>query len=153
MSLQAMMRLSKDLKYFEKDDYKESFGVGPIEDTNLFLWSAVFPGPEKSLYERGLFELKIKFPKDYPFEPPEVTFETKVYHPNIHLNGEISIGILTYDWEPKIKLIDVLKTIQRILAEPEEKSFLNFDAAIQYKENKDAFIQKAKEWTQKYAIN
>ena len=37
MSLQAMMRLSKDLKYFEKDDYKESFGVGPIEDTNLFL--------------------------------------------------------------------------------------------------------------------
>ena len=89
--------------------------------------------------------------KTIPFDV--VTFETKVYHPNIHLNGEISIGILTYDWEPKIKLIDVLKTIQRILAEPEEKSFLNFDAAIQYKENKDAFIQKAKEWTQKYAIN
>ena len=149
----ASRRLSKELQYYERDDHKENFDAGPIEETNLFLWSAVFPGLEKTPYEGGLFKLKVRFPKDYPFKPPEVTFETKVYHPNIHLNGEISIGILTYDWEPKIKLIDVLKTIQRILAEPEGKSFLNFDAAIQYKENKDAFIQKAKEWTKKYAIN
>ena len=152
MTKQAQMRLFKESQYYERDECEENFSACPIEETNLFLWRAVFSGPEKSPYEGGFFELKIKFPNDYPFEPPEVTFETKVYHLNIDYNGEISIGILIYDWKPEIKLIDVLKTLQRILAEPEEKTFLNFDAAIQYKENKNAFNQKAKEWTEKYAI-
>lgn len=45
---------------------------------NLFHWGAIMIGPQNSLYAGGVFLLNIHFSKKYPFEPPEITFQTKV---------------------------------------------------------------------------
>jgi ubiquitin-protein ligase len=57
-----------------------------------------------SPYAGGVFFLKIKFPTDYPFKPPKVNFETKIYHPNINGDGAICLDILRDQWSPALTI-------------------------------------------------
>ena len=51
-------------------------------------------GPSDSPYSGGVFFVTITFAPDYPFKPPKVQFQTKVYHPNINSQGSICLDIL-----------------------------------------------------------
>jgi ubiquitin-protein ligase len=45
-------------------------------------------------YSGGVFNLDFQFPQAYPFEPPEIKFLTRVYHPNIRSQtGEICADV------------------------------------------------------------
>jgi ubiquitin-protein ligase len=46
------------------------------------------------LYEGGLFRALLTFPRDYPLQPPKMTFKTEVWHPNVYPNGLVCISIL-----------------------------------------------------------
>ena len=37
-----------------------------------FSWIATMRAPDESPYKKGMFYLAIKFPRDYPFKPPQV---------------------------------------------------------------------------------
>ena len=158
---QALNRIRKELIEFNKNVESECeydcFTAGPIDDSNMFEWEASIPGPENSLYEGGTFRLKIRFPLDYPFKPPEFTFQTKIYHPNFRKDGLIcchALSILFYDWNPKITILDILKSIQCLLKNPNYDSpcgFENEEVAKVYKKDKRLFEKTAREWTVKYA--
>jgi ubiquitin-conjugating enzyme E2 G1 len=71
------------------DDIGASVGLENEDD--LFLWNVIFEGPADTLYEvsrlliskGGFFKAILKFPKDYPNNPPEMRFMTQMWHPNI----------------------------------------------------------------------
>ena len=58
--------------------------MGLIDDNDLFRWSIIFEGPEDTLYEGGYFKAELKFPSDYPNNPPDMKFLSKMWHPNIY---------------------------------------------------------------------
>ena len=147
----ALKRINKELTEFNQDP-PEGYTAGPVDDSDLFNWVCTFPGPEDSPYEGGTFTLKMQFPKDYPFKPPKVEFETKVYHPNVkNATGAICLGILKDDWSPQITVPKILMSISALLTDPNIDHPLEEEIAKQYKENRAEYDKTAKEWTSKYA--
>ena len=151
---QAIKRIQKELAEFNKatDLEEKGYAAGPEDDSNMFKLNATIPGPEDSPYEGGSFNLSIEFPKDYPFKPPKVLFTTKVYHPNVKKDtGTICLDILKDQWSPDIKLTQVLMAINNLLINPNVDHPLEEEIAKQYKENKEAYDEAAKKWTEEHA--
>ena len=147
---QALKRIQKELTEFNKEE-PEGFTAGPVYDSDMFKWEASLTGPEDSPYEGGTFQLSIEFPKDFPFKPPKVEFTTKVYHPNVKSTGTICLDILKDAWSPEISVTKILMAIQNLLINPNIDHPLEPEIAKQYTENKAAYEETAKEWTEKYA--
>ena len=64
------------------------------EADNMFSWVGTINGVKDTVYEGLVYKLSLHFPNDYPFNPPEVKFETPCFHPNVDQNGNICLDIL-----------------------------------------------------------
>jgi ubiquitin-conjugating enzyme E2 D/E len=110
--------------------------AGPVDDSNIFEWLSTLIGPKGTPYEDALFNLKIIFPKDYPFHPPKIIFITPIYHCNINKKGEICLDILKDNWSPALTIDKVLLSISSLLAEPNPDDPLCPDISHLYKTNR-----------------
>jgi Ubiquitin-conjugating enzyme len=73
----------------------------PYQD-NLRYFAVAIEGPEDSPYEKGVFQLELFLPADYPMAPPKVRFLTKIYHPNVDKLGRICLDVLKDKWSPAL---------------------------------------------------
>ncbi|KAG0270930.1 Ubiquitin-conjugating enzyme E2 T [Linnemannia exigua] len=126
----------------------------PIND-NIVHLHAEIAGPEDTPYQGGSFKIDIHIPEKYPFEPPRCQFLTRVYHPNIDEQGLICLDILKPPpkgaWKPSISVSTMLISLQLLLAQPNPDDPLLVDVATEFKENRDLFKHKAKEYTKQFA--
>jgi ubiquitin-conjugating enzyme E2 D/E len=144
-------RIAKELKEF-RNDPPSNCSAAPDDEKNLHFWRATILGPEDSPYAGGLFHLLIRFPTDYPFKPPQVQFETKVYHPNINASGGICLDILKDQWSPALTIGKVLLSISSLLTDANPKDPLVPDIARLYLSDRAEFNRVAREWTLRYAM-
>jgi len=56
--------------------------AGPVSEDDIFLWEALIQGPDGTPFEGGVYPAELKFPKDYPLNPPTMRFLGEVWHPN-----------------------------------------------------------------------
>jgi hypothetical protein len=51
----------------------------------LLDWFAyIIQGSSETPYDGGIFQLAFAVPEQYPLQPPQVRFLTKIFHPNVH---------------------------------------------------------------------
>ena len=148
-------RIQKELKELLELSKKSSQETvkADIVDDNLYHWSGTIFGPVDSCYEGGIFRVDIQIPEDYPFKPPKMKFDTKIWHPNISSQtGAISLNILEDEWDTILTLRTALVSLQALLSCPEPDDPQDAEVAKQYKLDIDIFNQTAKYWTKRFAM-
>lgn len=126
--------------------------AGPIDEENFFEWEAVIMGPEDTCFEGGVFCAKLTFPSDYPLSPPKMRFISEMFHPNIYSDGRVCISILhapgidpmgyessSERWSPVQSVEKVLLSVISMLAEPNDESGANVDAAKMWRQDRPRF--------------
>lgn len=145
----ALRRINKELNDLRKEP-PSNISAGPVGD-DLFNWTATISGPEDTPYHGGVFFLSIRFPQDYPFKPPKINFTTKLFHPNVNLNGSICLDILKDQWSPALTISRVLLSISSLLSDANPDDPLWPEAADLYKNNREKFNATVREWVIRYA--
>jgi ubiquitin-conjugating enzyme (huntingtin interacting protein 2) len=146
-----MRRITKELAELESD--KESnIAVAPVKDDDLTRLRGVFPGPPETPYEGGTYVVDITIPSEYPFRPPQMRFETRLWHPNVSsVTGAICLDTLSSNWSPVLNLKSALLSLQSLLSSPEPKDPQDAQVAQQMIKQPEEFKFKAREWAIKYA--
>nr|KAJ3420895.1 Ubiquitin-conjugating enzyme subunit [Polyrhizophydium stewartii] len=123
-----------------------------LKDENVFTWEVGIIGPPKTIYEGGYFLSTIKFPQDYPFNPPSFTFNSPFFHPNVYPDGTLCISILhppgddpmsgekaEERWNPTQTVESILLSIVSLLNDPNCSSPANVDAGVMYRQNREKY--------------
>lgn len=94
------------------------------DDADLTILNALIVGPADTPYEGGFFQLILRFPPNYPFDPPKIknlttSGGTVRFNPNFYKNGKICLSIIgTWPgpgWLPTQTISSVLISIQSLL--------------------------------------
>lgn len=150
----AMSRIKRILKELDdvQKDTQASITLKLISEDDLSHLTGTFLGPPDTPYEGGKFVVDIKIPNEYPFKPPIMKFDTKVYHPNISsVTGAICLDILKDAWTPILTLKSSLISLQSLFQSPEPNDPQDAEVAKHYISDRDGFNKTAKYWTQTYA--
>jgi len=154
----AIKKLRKEFTEInEKGDVP--FTVGLIDENDMFKWEVLIVGPENTIYEGGVFSAILEFPQDYPNSPPKMSFTSKMWHPNIFKNGSVCISILhppvidhtnlmerlDEKWRPVLGVKEIVLSVLSMLCAPNLDSPANVDAAIEYKNNYEAYKKKVRQ--------
>ncbi len=84
MASSRARRVAKELADMEADSKTSGITAQPANNSgDLTHLKACLPGPPGTPYEGGRFIVDVKIPGEYPFRPPVMKFDTRVWHPNI----------------------------------------------------------------------
>ena len=160
----AARRLQQEYKSLLSASMTEGITAGPIDESDMFTWEAMIQGPEETPYEGGVFPAILKFPKDYPLNPPKMRFDVPggLWHPNVYANGEVCISILhppgddpnhyesaSERWSPIQSVEKILISVMSMLAEPNDESPANIEAAKMWRERRVEFESKVRDGVRK----
>lgn len=132
MSSNAVKRIiNKDMKELKKMNL-ESLGIYiEFDEDNILSAKCIIIGPENTPYENGILTFIIEFPKDYPFNPPKISYISKSrnrIHPNLYVGrskdnyyGKVCLSIINTwsgpKWTTVMHIGSILLSIQSLLNE------------------------------------
>lgn len=150
----AALLLAKQLKDLNKNPV-EGFSAGLVNDDDVFKWEVMIMGPPDTMYEGGFFKAHLDFPKDYPHMPPVMAFQTQIWHPNVYKDGRVCISILhppgddefgaeeaCERWLPIHTVTTIMLSVISMLADPNDMSPANIDAAKEWRDDPAAFKKR-----------
>lgn len=147
-------RISKEYwDHLGEAEDRKVFELEPIDATkDLFAWQGRIFGQD--VYEGGIFFLSVGFPLDYPFKPPRIRFETKIFRPNVYRqSGIIELSLLSENWSPALTVSKLFGSIITLLRCPQVDDHCGDLQTIEmYKSDRALFHTTAREWVKKYAM-
>jgi ubiquitin-conjugating enzyme E2 M len=95
--------------------------------------------PDEGIYKDGTFLFSFSVPQTYPHDPPKVKCLTKVYHPNIDLEGNVCLNILREEWSPVLSISSIIYGLHFLFLAPNTEDPLNKEAATMMERNRASF--------------
>lgn len=152
----ARKRLFKELEAINQSE-NVPFTAGLVDDDDPYNWQLSIEGPADTIYDGYHFLATLRFPEDYPMQPPKMTFTTRMYHPNIFSSGDVCISILnspgpSYSsenesikddgWKPSLGAKEIVLSVLSLLTDPNHSSPANHEASQEYQNNYVAYKKK-----------
>ena len=150
------------LKQYKEADcdtiHNLGYSIKLFKEDDIYEWDVVLLGAPDSLYNGGIFHIKLSFPKDYPNSKPEVIFLTPIYHLNINPRnfskieplGHVSVSFINW-WNPKTTVKEILVQLYSIFYLQTNDSPYGLDRSNEFLENRPLYDMKTKYFTKKYA--
>lgn len=91
--------------------------------------------PDTGFWKGATYRFTFTIPPMYPHEPPKVHCETRIFHPNINLEGNVCLNILRQDWKPVLDINAVIYGLIYLFYEPNPDDPLNKEAAQLYRDD------------------
>ncbi|KAJ5874702.1 uncharacterized protein N7529_003132 [Penicillium soppii] len=162
VSTVAQKRLFHEYKNLSTNP-PEGITAGPVSEDDMFYWEALIQGPEETPFEGGVFAAELKFPRDYPLSPPTMKFiGGGIWHPNVYPNGTVCISILhppgddpnhyehaSERWSPIQSVEKILISVMSMLAEPNDESPANVEAAKMWRDRRPEYEAKVRDEVKK----
>ncbi|KAF7806107.1 ubiquitin-conjugating enzyme E2-23 kDa-like isoform X1 [Senna tora] len=128
------------------------YTVETIND-GLSEFNVEFHGPKESLYEGGVWKIRVELPDAYPYKSPSIGFVNKIFHPNVdELSGSVCLDVINQSWSPMFDLLNVFEVfLPQLLLYPNPSDPLNGDAASLMMKDRKLYDQKVKEYCERYA--
>ena len=143
-------RIKKEYQDLQKE--KNSNVQVKLVNNDIRHWKGRIKGPIDTCYQGGIFDVDIMIPDDYPFKPPKMKFDTKIWHPNISsVTGAICLDILKNEWTPALTIRTALISLQALMCEPVPNDPQDAVVAKQYMSDIKLFNETAKHWVEEYA--
>lgn len=135
------LRLQKDISGLSDFD-----NIATIEfpDPNQLTSFHVYIKPDEGYWKGAKYQFTFSVPSDYPHKPPKVICHTKIYHPNIDLEGNICINILREDWKPVLDINTVIHGLSFLFSDPNPDDPLNKEAGNLLRNDKRTFESEVK---------
>ena len=114
-------------------------------------------GPFDTPYKGGLFNLKIKFPKDFPLHAPSINFMNPIYHVNVNSEPEtgLPLGFVEFDtlynWKKETEVREILAKLYALFYWPNPDSSFSPKKANEFKNDYSLYEEKIKYYCKKYA--
>ncbi|KAG4378735.1 hypothetical protein AAZX31_17G089100 [Glycine max] len=147
--------MSSPSKRREMDVMKLMMSDYAVETINdgLNEFNVEFHGPKESLYEGGVWKIRVELPDAYPYKSPSIGFVNKIFHPNVdELSGSVCLDVINQSWSPMFDLLNVFEVfLPQLLLYPNASDPLNGDAASLMMKDKKLYDQKVKEYCERYA--
>ena len=127
---------------------------GLFNEDDFYRWRVTFLGPKDSLYKGGMFYLELKFPKDYPNNPPQINFLSPIFHPNV-CPYKNSLGLVCHNfiknWNPSYTVGFIFTKLYALFYQVNPESAFDKEIANEYLFNRPLYESKVIFFTKKYA--
>ena len=134
-------------------DVKESFlnlDNPIIKEEDLIKEKIILEGPENSPYEKGKFEISIKYDKNGRYKPI-LNFLTKIYHYNVEQkNGQI---LCPFIWNKNKTEEENTNNLKALLLRPDTRFPCSKFIKDEYYNNYPSYNEKAQRFTENYSMN
>ena len=145
-------RILKELAHIVRNPL-DGVHVYPVRD-QVDLWRIILCGPGRSMYKGGTFLLYAVFPEKYPNAPPEIRFQTPIYHCNVTADGLICHPqLLRYGYSATLTIRDLLNKVKYLLEVPNPTDAIDSHKGLEYMlpGPQHTFAEHASEDTLQYA--
>jgi ubiquitin-protein ligase len=162
LTASAAVRIKKEMMAFRSAQHALMRFESLVHD-RLDRWFVILRGPPDSSYEGGSFRVLVRFPDNYPMDPPSVQFIGEFFHPNVYRDGKVCLSTLQMsvpkdvrsevdvarargasNWTPALDVESVFISVVSLLADPNPNDPANLDAAKMLIEDRKAFDERVK---------
>jgi len=130
----AQLRVESDIASLEMPNY---CSITPY-DPKTWQELTVTIKPDRGFWQGATYNFKFTFPPKYPFNPPKVRLQEKIYHPNIDYEGAVCVSSLR-PWKPVYGLQYIIFGLIFLFTTPNPDDPLNKPAAKVLRDSRKTF--------------